>query len=103
MYIKASLVSILPLIHAPKVMAGFIWHPDMFPIQYAIATTDKPKANATPIVPVPAPTMSAVPPANTALPHPSNTRTIVPNSSAMYFLINIRFYRFMSINVHIFL
>ena len=54
-----------------------------------MATTDKPKANATPIVPTPAPTVPDTLPAKTALPHPMRTSTIVPSISAMYFFIII--------------
>ena len=59
----------------------------MPPIAYAIATTDNPKAKATPTVPTPAPTVPAILPAKTALPHPIRTSTIVPIISEMYFFI----------------
>ena len=54
----------------------------------------------TPIVPTPAPTVSAKPPAKTALPHPIRTSTIVPIISAMYFfiVINIVFVYFPKIS-----
>ena len=91
MYISARLGFIPPESHTPNVTAGLMWQPEMFPMVYAIATTDNPNANATPIVPTPAPTVSAAPPANTALPHPISTRIIVPMSSATYFFIIFQF------------
>ena len=54
-----------------------------------MATTARPKANATPSVPTPAPTVPATLPAKTALPHPMRTSTIVPTISAMYFFHNV--------------
>ena len=61
----------------------------MLPIEYAIATTDNPNANATPSVPT---DMKGCPaPAKTAAPHPINTKTIVPINSAKYFLMTLRF------------
>ena len=42
----ASEAGILPLNQTPIVIAGLIWHPDIDPIVYAMATTDRPKAKA---------------------------------------------------------
>ena len=77
--------------HMARVMAGLMWHPEMLPMVYAMATTERPNANATPKVPVPAPTVWAIPPENTALPHPMSTRIMVPIISAKYFFIGIVF------------
>lgn len=81
-YITASLPLILPDRKTPKVIAGFIWQPEILPIVYAIATTDKPKANATPSVPTDRKGCYA--PAKTAAPQPISTSTIVPINSAKY-------------------
>lgn len=51
MYNRASLPPIPPEQYMPSVIAGFIWHPDIPPIAYAMATTDSPKAMATPRYP----------------------------------------------------
>ena len=91
MYIPASFPLILPLRYTPRVMAGLIWHPEMPPIVYAMATTASPNASATPKVPVPAPTVPATLPEKTALPQPMSTRTIVPVISAKYFFITLKF------------
>ncbi len=71
----------------PSVIAGFIWHPDIPPIAYAMATTDSPKAMATPRVPTPVVTAPGISPAKTALPHPIKTRIIVPIISDTYLFI----------------
>ena len=81
MYIIKSFASILPSIHIPIETAGLMWHPDMSPITYAIATIDNPNAIAIPRFP-------KTEPAIAALPHPNNTRTIVPINSAIYLFIS---------------
>ena len=81
MYNRASLPPIPPEQYMPSVIAGFIWHPDIPPIAYAMATTDSPKAMATPRVPTPVVTAPGISPAKTALPHPIKTRTIVGRRS----------------------
>ncbi|EXY33319.1 hypothetical protein M080_4361 [Bacteroides fragilis str. 3397 T10] len=87
MYNRASLPPIPPEQYMPSVIAGFIWHPDIPPIAYAMATTDSPKAMATPRIPTPVVTAPGISPAKTALPHPINTRTIVPIISDTYLFI----------------
>lgn len=52
-----------------------------------MATTDSPKAMATPRVPTPVVTAPGISPAKTALPHPIKTRTIVPIISDTYLFI----------------
>src|SRR5687767_11811930 len=52
-----------------------MWQPDTGPIAYAIASSDNPKANATPRLPTSAPAITAVP-------TPPNTSTNVPMHSA---------------------
>ena len=86
-YIAASLPFILPLSNTPNVIAGLIWHPEIPPIVYAIATTDKPKAKA---VPITVSGSALLQPKLTAVPHPIRTSTIVPNISAKYFFIVIK-------------
>ena len=60
------------------VIAGFMWHPEMLPMAYTMARTERPKAKEIPTKPM-------FFPAITALPQPMKTRTNVPMSSAMYF------------------
>ena len=81
----ASEAGILPLNQTPIVIAGLIWHPDIDPIVYAMATTDRPKAKA--IVNTAA--TEVAPPFITAAPHPIKTSTIVPIISAknLFFII----------------
>ncbi len=86
-YMMASFPFMRPARYTPKVMAGLIWHPDIPPMAYAIATTDRPKAKATPSVPTPSPHEPATSPVNMALPHPMITSTMVPINSAKYFFI----------------
>ena len=93
MYKTASLVPILLLNQAPKVMAGLMWQPLMPPIVYAIATTARPNASA---VPITVPAFATVEQSEvqfklTATPQPIKTSTIVPNISAKYFFILFRF------------
>ena len=83
MYPTASLVSILLSTYIPMVMAGLMWHPDTRPMQYAMATTDRPKASAVPTTPA-----GVKHPTTTATPHPTMVRTMVPMSSATYFLMD---------------
>src|SRR5262245_43665440 len=64
---------------SPIVTAGFRWQPEMWPIPYAIVSTVKPKAKATPRNPIPRFGNAA---ASTALPQPPNTNQKVPMSSA---------------------
>src|SRR3954447_21398098 len=61
----------------PNVTAGLMWHPEMCPMVYAMASSDSPKARDTPTNP----TLS---PDSTAQPHPPKTRTNVPTNSARY-------------------
>ncbi len=92
-YIKQSLALILPEKKAPSVMAGLIWQPEIPPMVYAIATTDKPKAKAVPIT-VPALATSAQFDEQfrlTTTPQPITTSTMVPIISAKYFFIFLLF------------
>src|SRR4051812_11543816 len=52
-----------------------MWHPEMGPIAYAIASSESPKAKAMPSTPIACPAI-------TAEPTPPNTRTNVPTASA---------------------
>ena len=60
-----------PPIHNPIDTAGFKWHPEIRPIAYAIVTTVKPKARATPTNPIPNSRYAA---ASTTLTHPTKTK-----------------------------
>jgi hypothetical protein len=60
-------------------MAGFRWHPEIWPIAKAIVRTVRPNARATPRNPIPRPGNAA---ARTALPHPPKTNQNVPKNSA---------------------
>jgi hypothetical protein len=83
MYIPQSFEFIRPLRKTPRVIAGLIWQPEIPPIAYAMATTERPKAIAVP-------TTDAVSTPQfrlTAAPHPKNVSTNVPTISAKYFFI----------------
>src|SRR6478609_5665621 len=58
-----------------KVTAGLMWHPDTWPIVYAIASSARPNASAMPRVPI-------VSTARIAVPGPTIMRTNVPTISA---------------------
>jgi hypothetical protein len=75
-YSTASRVLIRPEDRSPTVTAGLMWQPETGPMAYAMARSDRPKANATPSGPITFPAM-------TAEPTPPNTRTNVPTASAM--------------------
>ena len=55
----------------------------MLPIEYAMATITRPKANAVRIYPPP---LAASHPTNIAVPQPKVTKTHVPINSAIHFL-----------------
>ncbi len=80
MYTINSFNVILLLINIATETAGFIWHPDIFPIAYAIATTDRPNANAV--------ATKLAPPNKAPTPHAMKTNTNVPKHSAIPFLVN---------------
>ncbi len=86
-----SLTVILPATNIPNDTAGLMWHPETFPIEYAMATIDKPNANAINNVEsakgTSAPLLATSVFAATALPQPKITNTAVPINSAMYFFI----------------
>src|SRR5690349_5345175 len=63
----------------PTVTAGLKWPPETCPTAYAITSTLRPKANATPSRPMPTVGKAA---ARTAAPQPVNTRAKVPTNSA---------------------
>ncbi len=76
-----------PATTSPAETAGLRWHPEMWPIAYAIVSTVRPKASETPTRLIPmlksvpcnlAPTTAA----RTALPHPPKTSQNVPMNSA---------------------
>ncbi len=71
--------------HSPSVTAGLKWPPEMCPTAYAMVSTVRPKAIATPRKPTPSP-VSVSPltniAANTAVPQPPNTSQKVPRNSA---------------------
>src|ERR1700761_3347921 len=63
----------------PSETAGFKWHPEMWPIAYAMVSTVSPNASATPTNPIPNAGNAA---ASTALPQPPKTNQNVPKNSA---------------------
>ena len=69
-------------------IAGLMWHPETPPMEYTIASTDRPKANDMPTESMPTKLRESLP-ASTALPQPMNTSTNVPMSSATYFFATI--------------
>ena len=68
-----------------------MWHPEISPMVYAIATTASPKAIAVPITVAAKLGSADVHDKLTAVPQPMRTNTIVPIISAMYFFIIIYF------------
>lgn len=68
------------LINIARETAGFTWQPEIFPIEYAIATITKPKDKAIPTYPAPKPLVMA-------LPQPKKTKKAVPINSAKNFFI----------------
>ena len=83
-YGMKSAACILPASRHPSDTAGLIWHPDILPMLYAIATITRPKANAVKIYPLPD---AESQPTSIAVPQPKVTSTAVPISSAMYFFM----------------
>src|SRR5581483_10101199 len=63
----------------PTDTAGLMWHPEMWPIAYAIVRSESPNAKETPKNPMPTWGNAA---ASTALPQPANTSQNVPIISA---------------------
>src|SRR5260370_4320782 len=80
----ASFAPIFFASRTPSVTAGLMWQPDMGPMAYAIASSAKPNASATPKNPMWLP-------ARTALPTPPNTNTKVPTNSAEYLFISFSY------------
>src|SRR5437867_1580825 len=69
---------------SPTDTAGLRWHPDTWPMAYAMVSTVRPKASATPCRPIPTLGKAA---ARTALPHPPSTSQAVPRNSAAALLV----------------
>src|SRR5688572_13951914 len=69
-----------PPAQSPIDTAGLRWHPETWPMAYAIVRTVNPNANETPSRPIPTSGTAA---ASTALPHPPNTSQNVPMNSAV--------------------
>src|SRR5580700_10483155 len=67
------------------VMAGFKWHPEMWPMANAMVITVSPNASATPTNPMPNCGNAA---AKTAAPQPPKTSQNVPRNSALIRFIN---------------
>src|SRR5271163_1670416 len=64
---------------SPRLIAGFKWQPEMWPMAKAMVRTVSPKAKATPRYPMPT---LGTPAASTAAPHPPKTSQKVPKNSA---------------------
>src|SRR5690242_18611953 len=79
MYGSTELALNCPPAQSPTVTAGLKWPPEMCPTAYAIVSTVRPKAKATPVKPMPSCGKAA---ASTALPHPPNVNQNVPKNSA---------------------
>lgn len=88
-YMPASFPLMRPDNRHPNVMAGLMWQPDIPPIAYAMATTDKPNARAVPITVAARLGSDDVHDKLTAVPQPIRTRTMVPTISAMYFFMSL--------------
>src|ERR1700691_4624715 len=87
MYAPASLALIFLARNTPRVTAGFTWQPEIGPMVYTMASSERPKAAATPAKPIWLP-------ARTALPTPPKTRTNVPTNSAKYLFMDASSYAF---------
>src|SRR5664279_2914717 len=70
---------------SPTDTAGLKWPPEMGPTAYAIVSTVRPNASATPANPIPRFGNAA---ASTALPQPPITSQNVPKNSAVARLVN---------------